>query len=77
MVEGGRDPVSRGTLALRHSAFAHGNGASRMSFPLAGLAQLVEQLPCKHQVAGSIPAAGTTSHAPRMFVPIHSTSRSD
>jgi hypothetical protein len=25
----------------------------------AGLAQLVEQLICNHQVAGSIPAAGT------------------
>ena len=25
----------------------------------AGLAQLVEQLPCKHQVVGSSPSAGT------------------
>lgn len=25
----------------------------------AGIAQLVEQLPCKHQVVGSIPAAST------------------
>ncbi len=27
---------------------------------LAGLAQMVEQLFCKHQVTGSIPVAGTT-----------------
>ena len=27
--------------------------------PLAGLAQQVEQLPCKHQVVGSNPSAGT------------------
>ena len=26
----------------------------------AGLAQMVEQLPCKHQVGGSTPPAGTT-----------------
>ena len=31
------------------------------SFDQAGLAQLVEQLICNHQVAGSIPAAGTIS----------------
>ncbi len=30
------------------------------SFHLAGLAQLVEQLICNHQVASSSPAAGTT-----------------
>ena len=26
---------------------------------IAGLAQMVEQLPCKHQVESSIPSAGT------------------
>ena len=35
--------------------------ACAMGTSLAGLAQLVEQLPCKHQVAGSTPAAGTIS----------------
>ncbi len=35
-----------------------GHGAAMGPLP-AGLAQLVEQLPCKHQVAGSTPAAGT------------------
>ena len=29
--------------------------------PLAGLAQQVEQLPCKHQVVGSNPSAGTNT----------------
>ena len=33
----------------------------RASQTQAGLAQLVEQLICNHQVAGSIPAAGTTN----------------
>lgn len=32
-------------------------------WPYAGLAQLVEQLPCKHQVVGSNPTSGTkTTH---------------
>lgn len=35
---------------------------------IAGLAQLVEQLPCKHQVAGSTPAAGTSFQSPYVFV---------
>ena len=33
--------------------------ASARIAPSAGLAHLVEQLICNHQVAGSIPAAGT------------------
>ena len=32
----------------------------RLDRQVAGLAQLVEQLICNHQVAGSTPAAGTT-----------------
>ena len=31
--------------------------------PLAGLAQQVEQLPCKHQVVGSNPSAGTKQNS--------------
>ena len=35
------------------------NRAVTDAFHTAGLAQLVEQLPCKHQVVGSSPSAGT------------------
>ena len=40
-------------------AASAGRAGGAMGNSLAGLAQLVEQLPCKHQVAGSTPAAGT------------------
>ena len=45
-------PASDGPLADQW-------GQSGVNCPIAGLAQLVEQLPCKHQVASSNPAAGT------------------
>ena len=45
-------PLAPGARRLRKKTLEHP----------AGLAQLVEQLPCKHQVAGSTPAAGTISH---------------
>ena len=40
-----------------------GDGAA-MATSTAGLAQLVEQLPCKHQVVGSSPTAGTIDVSP-------------
>ncbi len=43
------------------AALNRGHGAA-MGSSLAGLAQLVEQLPCKHLVAGSTPAAGIKSN---------------
>ena len=42
-------------VSATYSIFALGYS----DFFVAGLAQLVEQLPCKHQVASSNPAAGT------------------
>lgn len=39
-----------------------GSIPSEIANTFAGLAQLVEQLPCKHQVASSNPAAGTKTN---------------
>lgn len=50
-------PASDGPLADQW-------GQSGVNWPNAGLAQLVEQLPCKHQVEGSNPSAGTIPAPP-------------